>query len=190
MIHAGQSIENPVTGEVMIFHKTAADTNGELVEFELVAKPGAFVAMPHVHPFQTERFEVLSGTLEVKKGRKRETVTVGQVAEIEPGVSHSWRNASDEEELRFLVEVRPALQFERMIETMFGLAADGKTNKKGMPNPLRLAVIAKHHFADVNLPFPPPALQRLGLALGSPIGRLLGYEPVYVPAGMPAVQSA
>ena len=35
-----------------------------------------------------------------------------------------------------------------------------------------------------------PALQRLGLALGSPIGRLLGYEPVDVPAGVPAVQSA
>lgn len=47
-----------------------------------------------------------------------------------------------------------------------------------------------YHVADVNLPFPPPALQRLGLALGSPIGRLLGFEPVYVPAGVPAVQSA
>ena len=29
---------------------------------------------------------------------------------------------------------------------MFGLAADGKTNRKGMPNALRLAVIAKAHF--------------------------------------------
>ena len=41
----------------------------------------------------------------------------------------------------FRCVVRPALQFESLIETMFALAADGKTNRKGMPNPLRLAVI-------------------------------------------------
>ena len=62
---------------------------------------------------------------------------------------------------------------------MFSLAADGKVNRKGMPNPLRLAVIANHHFGDVRLPFPPAWLQRLGLLLGAPIGRLLGYRPTY-----------
>jgi len=65
---------------------------------------------------------------------------------------------------------------------MFALAADGKTNRKGMPNPLRLAVIAQAHFDTVRLPFPPAPIQRLGLALGAPLGRLLGYGPVYVPA--------
>ena len=33
-----------------------------------------------------------------------------------------------------------------LIETMFTLAAEGKTNRKGMPNPFRLAVIARAHF--------------------------------------------
>ena len=54
---------------------------------------------------------------------------------------------------------------------MFSLAADGKTNRKGMPNPLRLAVIANAHFDTVRLPFPPAFLQRIGLALGAPVGR-------------------
>ena len=62
---------------------------------------------------------------------------------------------------------------------MFTLAEDGKVNKKGMPNPMRLAVIARHHFDDVRLPFPPAWLQRLGLAFGAPLGRLLGYKPTY-----------
>ena len=79
--------------------------------------------------------------------------------------------------------MRPALQFEQLIETMFGLAADGKTNRKGMPNPLRLAVIARHHFDDVRLPFPPAWMQRMGLVLGAPVGRVLGYQATYVPAG-------
>jgi hypothetical protein len=91
----------------------------------------------------------------------------------------------------FVVEVRPALQFEQLIETMFGLAADGKTNRKGMPNPLRLAVIAKEHFADVRLPFPPDGAQRLALALGAPLGRLAGYGCSYEPAaGVPAPVAA
>jgi hypothetical protein len=62
---------------------------------------------------------------------------------------------------------------------MFALAADGKTNRKGLPNPLRLAVIAGEHFDDVRLPFPPAWLQRAGLALGAPLGRLVGYTSTY-----------
>ena len=75
--------------------------------------------------------------------------------------------------------MRPALQFERLLETMFALANDGKTNKKGMPNPLRLAVIANEHFDDVRLPFPPAWLQKAGLLMGAPVGRLLGFKPTY-----------
>ena len=51
-----------------------------------------------------------------------------------------------------------------------------------MPNPLRLAVIANAHFDTVRLPFPPALVQRIGLALGAPVGRVLGYDAVYVPA--------
>jgi hypothetical protein len=51
-----------------------------------------------------------------------------------------------------------------------------------MPNPLRLAVIANAHFDVVRLPFPPAWMQRLGLLLGAPLGRLVGYEPRYAPA--------
>jgi hypothetical protein len=93
---------------------------------------------------------------------------------VEAGTAHKFWN-SGEVDARFRCEVRPALQFEQLIETMFSLAQEGKTNKKGMPNPLRLAVIANAHFGDVRLPFPPQWLQKLGLAMGAPLGRLLGY---------------
>jgi hypothetical protein len=83
-------------------------------------------------------------------------------------------------------EVRPALQFESLLETMFALAADGKTGRKGMPGPLRLAVIAKAHFDTVRLPFPPAWIQKAGLAMGNPVGRLLGYRPTYTSEATPA----
>lgn len=183
-------IENPVTGERLHFLETSADTNGEAVVFECTAQPHGFVAAAHVHPFQQERFEIVAGTLGAKLGRRKVEAHAGEVVVVDPGTPHRWWNAG-EDELRFVVEVRPALQFERLIETMFSLATDGKTNRKGMPNPLRLAVIAKAHFADVRLPFPPAGAQRLALALGAPFGRLAGYGPTYEPAaGNPAPVAA
>jgi quercetin dioxygenase-like cupin family protein len=189
MIEPGQTLYNPVTKERMTFLRTAAQTGGDHVLVELRSEPGGFVAAAHTHPVQTETFEIVSGTLAAKVGRKEIEARAGEALVIEPGTPHKWWNAG-EDELVFRAEVRPAGQFEELIETMFGLAVDGKTNKKGMPNPLRLAVIAKHHFAEVQLPFPPPALQRIGLALGAPLGRLVGYQATYVPAGLPAVNPA
>jgi len=182
MIHRGDTIENPVTGERIVFQKTSADTNGESVEIEVFVKPGGVVCAAHVHPYQAERFEILGGTIGMKVGRKKIEARYGDVVSVEPGTPHKFWNAGDDE-LHFVCVVRPALQFEQLLETMFALAADGKTNRKGMPNPLRLAVIARANFDTVRLPFPPAWMQRAGLALGSPAGRLLGYEPTYVPTG-------
>ena len=63
---------------------------------------------------------------------------------------------------------------------MFSLAADGKTNRKGMPNPLRLAVIANAHFDTVRLPFPPAWMQKTGLVLGTR-RTPPGYRATYAP---------
>jgi quercetin dioxygenase-like cupin family protein len=177
MFHAGDQIENPVTGERLVFHETSAETNGERVVFETIVRPGGFVAAAHVHPFQTERFEVLAGRLGMKQGRAKAELVAGDVAVVEPGTPHRFWNAGDGE-VRFVCTVTPALRFEQLIETMYALAVAGKTNRKGMPSPLRLAVIANRHFDDVRLPLIPQPLQKLGLALGAPAGRLLGFgEP-------------
>jgi quercetin dioxygenase-like cupin family protein len=189
VIQAGDTLTNPVTKERMTFLKTAAETNGEYVLIELRAAPGAVVAAAHVHPSQTETFEVVSGTLGAKVGGRKVVANAEDVVVVEPRVAHTWWNAG-EDELVFRCEVRPALQFERLIETMFGLAADGKTNKKGMPNPLRLAVIANHHFEDVQLPFVPRWMQKTALMLGAPVGRTLGFQPHYTPAGELAAATA
>lgn len=178
MIRTGQSIENPVTGERVVFRKTAADTKGELVVIDVYVEPHGFVAATHLHPSQEERFQVLAGTLEMRVGREIVIARPGDVVVVPPGAPHRFRNAG-EERAHFICEVRPALQFESLLETMFALATDGKTNRKGMPNPLRLAVIAQAHFDTVRLPFPPAWMQRLGLAIGAPLGRLLGYGPTY-----------
>src|SRR2546426_2929647 len=182
MIRTGDTIHNPVTGERITFHATSADTNGESVVIDCTVQPDGFVAATHIHPAQSERFAVIDGTLGLKSGKEKLTLGRGEIAVVEPGTPHRFWNAG-EDEVRFVCEVRPALQFESLLETMFSLAADGKTNRKGMPNPLRLAVIAKAHFDTVRLPFPPAWLQKMGLVLGAPLGRLAGYGSTYAAEG-------
>ncbi len=182
MIRAGDSLVNPVTGERLVFELTSHDTNGEYTLFETIVEPGGKVASAHVHPYQAEFFTVTEGVLGLKRGREKLELRAGAVAYVDPGVAHRFWNAGDET-LRFRAEVRPSLEFESLIETMFSLAVDGKTNRKGMPNPLRLAVIAKHHFDVARLPVVPHVLQRAALVPGAAIGRVLGYRPTYEAAG-------
>src|SRR5690348_16326134 len=181
MIRAGDTIENPITGERLVFRKTSRETGGQAVVIETFVQPNGFVAAAHVHPSQEERFGVLRGSVGFKIGRKKLVAGPGQRITVPAGTPHKFWNAGDDE-AHFVCEVRPALQFESLLETMFALAVDGKTNRKGMPNPLRLAVIANAHFDTVQLPFPPALVQKVGLLLGAPVGRLLGYGATYVPA--------
>ena len=184
MIQAGDTIYNPVTGERIVFRQTSRETNGEAVVIETFVQPNGFVAAAHVHPSQEERFEILRGSVGFRIGRKKLVAGPGQRLTVPAGTPHKFWNAG-EEEAHFVCEIRPALQFESLIETMFSLAADGKTNKKGMPNPFRLAVIAKAHLDTVVLPFPPVWAQKAALAVGAPLGRMLGYTPTYTPSPAP-----
>ncbi len=178
MIRSGDVLSNPVTGETVFVVHSASETGGEYVLVDVTVEPDGFVAAAHLHPYQTEVFEVLEGEMTFTAGGKEIVAGPGETVTIEPGTPHRFRNTG-ETVARFRCEVRPALQFEQLLATMFALAGDGKTNRKGMPNPLRLAVIARYHFDEVRLPSPPAWLQRFGLTLGAPVGRLLRFGPTY-----------
>lgn len=176
MVPKGDVIENPITGERIRFLKTAHDTNGKLLQLELFVGPRGFVAAEHVHPRQEERFQVLSGTLRFRRKGQEQDVSAGGEIVIPMNTPHAWWNAGDEE-ARVLVEFSPARNTQRFFETFFGLARDGKTNKKGLPHPLHIPILAREY--DMYLPRPPIPVQKALFALLAPIGRLLGYKPYY-----------
>src|SRR5262245_57758425 len=110
----------------------------------------------------------------------------GRVAIAEPGVEltappgtpHDWWNAGPEEAL-VRIEMRPVARFEAMIRNAFGLAQDGKVNKRGMPNLPQLAVFARE-FADVmQFTRPPRIVQGILFAPLTPLVLLLGYRGSY-----------
>ena len=71
MIRAGDSIQNPITGERLVFRKTSRETGGQAVVIETFVRPNGYVAAAHVHPSQEERFEILRGSVGFKIGRKK-----------------------------------------------------------------------------------------------------------------------
>jgi quercetin dioxygenase-like cupin family protein len=164
MITPGQTLENPITGERFTFTDTAATTDGELLAFDFALRPGGAVPIPHVHPIQTERFEVREGRMRFRVGLRTVIAEPGDVVEVEPGVAHSFANAGDEE-AKLRVEVRPALQMEEMFAEVIGMARSGRMNKRGMPrNLLDLALLARTYDQEAHAPLLSVGIQRLLLA--------------------------
>jgi quercetin dioxygenase-like cupin family protein len=164
MIKPGDTIENPVTGERFTFTHTAASTDGELLAFDFALRPGGSVPLPHVHPIQTERFEVTEGRMRFRVGLRTVIAEPGDVIEVEPGVMHSFANAGDAE-AKLRVEVRPALQMEEMFAEVVALAEAGQMTRRGMPrNPLVLADLARRYDHEAHAPFMSVGVQRALLA--------------------------
>ena len=136
MAYAGQILDNPVSGERIIFRETAADTNGERLSIDLVLAPDGHVPGKHVHPEQIERFEVTGGTMKFTMGRKKIVAQAGDIVVVPAGTAHKFSNAGDGPATA-RVEVTPALRMEDLFETAVALAEAGRTNKKGLPEAAR-----------------------------------------------------
>jgi len=173
-IRPGQTVENPVTGERFTFTHTAASTDGELLAFDFALRPGGSVPIPHVHPVQTERFEVTAGTMRFRVGLRTVVATAGDVIEVQPGVMHAFANDGDEE-ARLRVEVRPALAMEEMFADVVEMARAGRMTRRGMPrNLLDHAVLARTYDEEAHAPFLGRTLQRILLAPLVALARLRG----------------
>src|SRR5687767_310589 len=130
MITPGQTLENPVTGERFTFIETAGSTGGELLAFDFALRPGGAVPIAHVHPVQTERFEVVDGLMRFRVGLRTRLAGPGVVVEVPPGVAHSFANAGPDE-ARLRVEVRPALAMEDMFAEVVAMAEAGRLTRRG-----------------------------------------------------------
>src|SRR4051812_40637433 len=83
----GQVIENPVTGDRMIFHRRACDTAGRLIDIEWFLLSNNR-APAHYHTIVNERFEILEGMAAYVLGGVRYTARSGDVVNLPVGQAH------------------------------------------------------------------------------------------------------
>src|SRR5215212_9847523 len=69
----------------MTFLKTTADTNGQSLEFEFIAPPGWSVPA-HIHPYQQERAQMISGVLSGRVAGEEIGLGAGEVRVVPAGV--------------------------------------------------------------------------------------------------------
>ena len=178
MSKAGDVFENPVTGEYGYVRVGTEETNGELLVSDLRLHPGAAAIGPHIHPNADERFTAVKGKIGYLLGDQKKILQASESMEIPRGIVHDFWNAGDEE-ARVIVEIRPGARMELMMITMFALAYEGKTNKKGVPNLLQMALIAKEFEDVLQVMNPPLWVQRVLFGILAPIARLAGYKAIY-----------
>ena len=178
MSKTGDVIENPVTGERVVVRVGTEDSGGDLLAVDGYIRPGGAVTGEHVHPAIDEDFMVLRGRVGFRIDGRESIAEPGKRLHVPAGTAHDWWNAG-EEEAHVRVEIRPGARFEEMALNLFGLAQDGKTNSRGMPNLLQAAIFIRE-FSDV-LYFtrPPLWVQRLLFGTLARIARVLGYRGSY-----------
>ena len=118
MATAGQTIEDPLTGERCHWLVTSAQSGGRFVRAEWWAPPGTGARAPHVHGRSRERVQVLAGRLTLVVGGVRRTLGAGEGVVLEPRVAHAWWNEGDSE-VHLVVELSPAGHFEEAVEASF-----------------------------------------------------------------------
>jgi quercetin dioxygenase-like cupin family protein len=145
-----RKIYNPVQKDYVTFLKTASDTDGECTLVEVELAPGGGVGI-HFHKTYSERFDCIEGTLSVQLGSKIKKLKPGDTATAMPTINHRFFNKGDKV-CRFRVELQPASRgFEESLQVAYGLARDGKTNRKGLPSST-LALAWLFDISESNLP--------------------------------------
>jgi Cupin domain len=106
---------------------------------------------------------VVEGTMMFRRGLETVYARAGDTVVVPPGMMHRFENAG-EEPAHALVEVRPALRMEQLFETATALAREGRTNRKGLPKPLELALFVREFEREVRAPFLPAGVVRAVMA--------------------------
>lgn len=109
---------------------------------------------------------------------QRSVLGAGEQAEVQPGVWHDWWNEGDGNAI-VRVEITPGERFVHLIETLFGLAREGHVDKRGMPHPLQLALVATEFSDIMEFRKPPAAVQRPVFGILAPLARHRGYRATY-----------
>jgi hypothetical protein len=130
--------------------RTAAETNGDLLEMEATYEPGSVEPLEHFHPNQDEHFEIVTGTIEARIGGERPSVR--------------W-------------ETRPALRTEEFFRTIGALAQDGRLTPRGPKDPLVGAAVMQEFRNEFRPTTPPAAVQAIAFPVLSVVARALGRRP-------------
>jgi quercetin dioxygenase-like cupin family protein len=174
MAQKNKVIINPKTAQEIKFITTAKESNGRLLE--MISTYNSFSKQPpsHYHPYQAEDFTVISGELTVLINGKLSVLKKGEELHIPENTPHAmWNGSNTKTMVRW--KVQPAMNTEHLLETLTGLAVEGKTNEEGRPGLLQTALLLNKYAKVFRMEKPPYFIQRILFTILSPLAYLSGY---------------
>ena len=176
MARKGSTISNSITGEQITWIETASDTNGARLVCDFSVRAGGKLPVTHLHPQQSERFEMSSGRFWIERKGEVNVMGPGDTITIAQGEPHTWWNEGAET-AHMRVTFTPALNTETFLEQFFGLCNDGRAKADGTPAFLQIMAMANRF--QIYVAGPPIIVQKcLSFVLGG-IARMLGYKSFY-----------
>ncbi|WP_341835529.1 cupin domain-containing protein [Chitinophaga pollutisoli] len=137
-----ETIINPVIRDEVTFTQTAAQTGGRISALLVRLMPGGGTPL-HYHKNFSETFSVVEGLLTLTLANRKLRLSSGEKFTVEKGMVHRFSNESGQPVLFTTVILPGSAGFEHALRVLYGLAADGQTDAKGIPrNPLILAAVS------------------------------------------------
>ena len=172
MATAGNTIQNNVAGFKLLWLQTARDNNGEFVKCRMSVIPGGFMPVRHIHPSQSETFEVISGSVKLEYDGNTKILSQGESFTISKGLPHQWWNTSTSEELQMIITMTPAGNWETQMEQVFGIM-----NSKGKLSFLQIMAMLREY--EMYISGPPIVIQKIMSAVLYPVARMMGIKKFY-----------
>ena len=120
---------------------------------------------------------MLSGKLTILENGKESVLTTGEKITLSRNEPHNHYNAHSEPVI-FVQTVKPALDFDYLLENRIGLAKDGKISN-GKASLLQELVNLKYFDSKSYLADLPLNIQKTMANFFGPLGRFFGYRAVY-----------
>ena len=146
-----RTVVNPIIKDSVTFLQTAQESGGKITEIEITLMPGGGTPL-HYHKTYSETFTAVEGELGIKIGKKDSRILQpGESYTVESMSLHSFFNPGDQE-IKFNVKLTPGhTGFENTVRIVYGLAADGLTDKTSTPKKLTHTAIIVC-MSDMNAP--------------------------------------
>jgi mannose-6-phosphate isomerase-like protein (cupin superfamily) len=130
-MEAGETLDLGVLG-IQVQVRVSDETQ---LQYDVIGRPCGLLGQEHVHSYQRERFEVLSGAMKLVLGGSEHELGPGQVMEVPPGAAHR-QLAAGVGVGQVRVTVTPPGRTLEFMRRLAELARDGRLLRNGLPRPL------------------------------------------------------
>lgn len=142
--------ENSIIKDRVMLVELSNETGGAYTLIEVELQPGSGKQL-HYHTRLAKKFTAIKGELVLVMGRQQLRLQAGESVMVPADRLHRFYNPSDKP-IIFQVKLTPGHErFEHGLAIAYGLAEDGKLNKKGIPKNLdHMALLMS--FTDTGVP--------------------------------------